>query len=180
MSSLDGDTPCYECFTEGNIVWFTDDDLWNRAIRSDLSRWSDRDPILCVPCFARVCQERGYDPARWRLAPSSTFTDVWHDPAVREAWQDGYQHGREAYMEGPYVACVECGDVWFDGHSSRWGRVCCNCWHGDGPKPTCGNKVYHPHDPLTCGRRRGHAGKHRDLTRGVEWATDFLDPKARR
>lgn len=71
MSTLQGDGPCDECGTTDNIVWFTDDTLWNGAVRAD--HWADRayggEPILCIRCFVKICEERGFRPTGWRLLP---------------------------------------------------------------------------------------------------------------
>lgn len=73
MSTLQGDAPCNECGTTDNIVWFTDNTLWNNAVRGPdyalaMARWGV-DPILCLTCFIGVVEEQGYRPAGWRVLP---------------------------------------------------------------------------------------------------------------
>lgn len=76
MSTLDGDTPCAECGANTNIVWFTDSTFWNNVVRREgevvygyaMKRWGG-DPILCLPCFIKVAEERGFRPTGWRVSP---------------------------------------------------------------------------------------------------------------
>ena len=69
LSTLHGDGPCADCGNPENIVWFTDDALWNQAVRSDLARWDDREPILCHRCFIEAVERAGIYPVSWRLIP---------------------------------------------------------------------------------------------------------------
>lgn len=57
-----GDGPCNDCFGP-NVVWFTDDLVWNRVVRDH----DDSDCILCIDCFiARA--EHYYDVSAWKLS----------------------------------------------------------------------------------------------------------------
>ena len=52
VTSLHGNGPCDDCGTQDNIIWFTDDVLWNAVCRPP---GYEMDPILCIRCFvARV------------------------------------------------------------------------------------------------------------------------------
>jgi hypothetical protein len=76
VSTIPGDVPCAECGTEENLVWFTDPVFWNNVVRWQgddpygyaVARWGG-DPILCIPCFVRVAEERGFRPTGWRVSP---------------------------------------------------------------------------------------------------------------
>src|SRR5688500_7105173 len=61
-STLSGDTPCWDCGTEQNIVWFTDNVFWNAVC-------PDESPILCLPCFIKRTEAAGYRPVAWRVLP---------------------------------------------------------------------------------------------------------------
>lgn len=80
-STLLGDGPCTECGTSANIVWGTDSAFWNNVIRYEWigapsdpqdtyadHRWG-HEPILCLPCFVKVAEERGFQPVAWRVVP---------------------------------------------------------------------------------------------------------------
>ena len=67
---LRGDGPCGDCGAANNIIWFTDDVLWNEIMRPDGE--TDDEPFLCVPCFVRRVHEAGLAPTGWRLTPE------WH------------------------------------------------------------------------------------------------------
>jgi len=88
MSTLDGDTPCTDCGIDHNIVWFTDNVLWNHVCVED-------NPILCVKCFVRRVEEVGYRPASWRLLPewpmagTPTEEHLQKVVAKHEAWVRG-------------------------------------------------------------------------------------------
>jgi hypothetical protein len=60
-SALHGDGPCADCGGM-NIVWFTDNVLWNQVVRQ-------RGPecILCIHCFVARADRAGLDPVAWRL-----------------------------------------------------------------------------------------------------------------
>lgn len=66
MSSLDGDKPCQDCGTTENIIWFTDDELWNAVCGPPDYEVC---PILCIHCFVARVEARGYSPLAWRLRP---------------------------------------------------------------------------------------------------------------
>lgn len=78
-----GDGPCDDCGTADNIIWFTDNVLWNTVIR-----YPDAppDPFLCVPCFVRRVHEAGLAPTGWRLVPD------WH-------WETLKEYGRRKRAE---------------------------------------------------------------------------------
>ena len=56
-----GDTPCTDCGTQDNPVWFTDNTFWNAVMGKD--RWK----ILCINCFT-LRAEKEYQ-VKWRLLP---------------------------------------------------------------------------------------------------------------
>jgi hypothetical protein len=64
--ALRGDGPCRDCDTPDNIVWFTDNVLWNEVVR----RPNDGQcGILCIPCFIVRVDAAGLVPTGWRLTP---------------------------------------------------------------------------------------------------------------
>lgn len=69
MSTLDGDTPCKDCGTEENIIWFTDSILWNNVIGTKESA------ILCLRCFVKRVEDAGLEPKSWRVMPEWP----WHE-----------------------------------------------------------------------------------------------------
>lgn len=77
-----GDIPCAGCGATNNVVWFTDSELWNAVVRSPRSRWSDNEPILCIPCFVKEAEHSGHRPTGWKLTPEGnrrkekTMTDA--------------------------------------------------------------------------------------------------------
>lgn len=71
-----GDAPCTDCGTNDNIVWFTESVFWNAVCRSDPDYI---EPILCIPCFVRRAQLKGYRPTGWRLLAEWHWTNV-RDP----------------------------------------------------------------------------------------------------
>ena len=72
--SLNGDNPCDDCGTTDNIIWFTAHTLWNTVVREDPER--DFDPILCVLCFVKAVERRGFQPTGWLLLPDWPYTQV--------------------------------------------------------------------------------------------------------
>lgn len=58
---LQGDGPCADC-GGANIVWFTDDVLWNRVVRDH-----GDECILCVHCFVKRAEQYFVMKAGWRL-----------------------------------------------------------------------------------------------------------------
>lgn len=56
----DGDTVCQVCGA-ANIIWFTDDALWNEIMPDD--------GIVCVTCFAGRVDDAGIRPLAWRVIP---------------------------------------------------------------------------------------------------------------
>lgn len=64
---LRGDGPCVGCGTEQNIVWFTDNVIWNRVVREPDPDAMDK--ILCISCFVIAADRLGIDPTGWRLLP---------------------------------------------------------------------------------------------------------------
>lgn len=63
MSTLNGDGPCVDCGGP-NIVWFTDNVLWNEVCRRNPDQ---PDVILCIPCFVARAEVGGLRPTGWRL-----------------------------------------------------------------------------------------------------------------
>lgn len=65
-STLDGDVPCDDCGTGENLVWFTDDVVWNYVCRPV---GYSSDPILCLPCFVKRAELAGLRPTGWHVLP---------------------------------------------------------------------------------------------------------------
>ena len=63
---LRGDGPCGDCGTSDNIVWFTDNVLWN-AVMGGPGTMDDPGGIVCIPCFIKRTDTAGLDPTGWRL-----------------------------------------------------------------------------------------------------------------
>ena len=68
---LRGDGPCADCGTRDNIVWFTENVLWNDVVRSEPDYV---EPILCLPCFVIRADRRGLIVTGWRVLPEWS----WH------------------------------------------------------------------------------------------------------
>ncbi len=64
---LRGDGPCDDCGTLDNIVWFTENVLWNAVTRESVVGEEPRTGILCIPCFVKRADAEGLRPAGWRL-----------------------------------------------------------------------------------------------------------------
>lgn len=74
---LRGDGPCTDCGTAENIVWFTEDVLWNEVVR----KGDYVEPTLCILCFVTRVDDAGLYPTGWRLLPD------WH-------WETKAEHER--------------------------------------------------------------------------------------
>lgn len=59
---LDGDSPCHDCGTDENPVWYTDNVFWNNVVGKN------KHLILCTDCFI-VRAEKKFKPTGWRLIP---------------------------------------------------------------------------------------------------------------
>lgn len=68
--ALRGDGPCGDCGTADNIIWFTDNTLWNEVMRPH-GEVAD-EPFLCPTCFVARVDAAGLAPTGWRLIPD------WH------------------------------------------------------------------------------------------------------
>ena len=64
-----GDTPCADCKTTDNPVWFTDNVFWNDV----MDEIDDRGRILCVNCFIVRAEEK-YRVKSWRILPEFIWT----------------------------------------------------------------------------------------------------------
>jgi hypothetical protein len=73
--ALRGDGPCSTCGTEEDPVWFTDNVFWNAVVRSDLSSWRGKEPVLCVNCFVVLAEQR-FRPTGWRLLPEWSWREA--------------------------------------------------------------------------------------------------------
>lgn len=62
--NIRGDLPCADCGTEDNIVWFTDNLIWNHVIGRETS------PILCINCFV-IRAEKKIKCTGWKLIPEN-------------------------------------------------------------------------------------------------------------
>lgn len=89
---LRGDGPCGDCGSFDNVVWFTEDVLWNDVVRR---REPNGDPLMCVQCFVARVHAAGYAPTGWRLLPE------WH-------WETRSEYS--ARRERDDVASVEAGE----------------------------------------------------------------------
>ncbi len=63
-----GDNPCQDCKSEKNIVWFTDNVLWN------IIMGKDRMKIYCIFCFTARAEMK-YKITGWRLLPEFKITN---------------------------------------------------------------------------------------------------------
>ena len=64
----EGEGPCDDCRGSTNVIWFTDDLLWNWVIRRFLTS-EQADPFLCIPCFVARVHKIGLEPTGWRVVP---------------------------------------------------------------------------------------------------------------
>jgi hypothetical protein len=64
---LRGDGPCADCGTVDNIVWFTENVLWNAVTGESVVAEEARYAILCIPCFIIRADRAGLRPTGWRL-----------------------------------------------------------------------------------------------------------------
>jgi hypothetical protein len=90
----EGDSPCEECGAP-NICWFAPNRVWN-AIMGD-----DKQKTICVVCFAKRADERGYRGA-WLLAPEQENDEVFWD--IAQTLTDEYGTIRETQLEGEVPA----------------------------------------------------------------------------
>lgn len=66
---LRGDGPCADCGTLENIVWHTDNVLWNAVTGEHVVHEQKPAGILCVACFITRFDRAGYKTSGWRLIP---------------------------------------------------------------------------------------------------------------
>lgn len=66
---LRGDGQCADCGTLDNIVWFTDNFVWNAITGEDIVATEASGVILCINCFVIRADWAGYAPIGWRLLP---------------------------------------------------------------------------------------------------------------
>jgi len=78
---LRGDGPCSDCGTLDNVVWFTDNVLWNHVMAFPEVSFDDPGGILCIPCFVIRVDAAGLFPTGWRLLPDFH----WETREEREA-----------------------------------------------------------------------------------------------
>ncbi len=64
---LRGDGPCGDCGTLDNIVWFTENVLWNAVTGEQIVAEQPRAGILCIPCFVKRADAAGLQPTGWRF-----------------------------------------------------------------------------------------------------------------
>lgn len=81
---LRGDGPCGDCGTLENIIWYTDDVLWNEVVRQPNE---GRCGVLCIPCFVVRVGASGLVPTGWRLSPE------WH-------WETETEYAARKEREG--------------------------------------------------------------------------------
>jgi hypothetical protein len=55
--------------TLDNIVWFTDNVVWNRVTGESVYAEEARGAILCILCFVTRADRVGLEPTGWRLLP---------------------------------------------------------------------------------------------------------------
>ncbi len=65
---LDGDAPCADCGAKENMIWFTDNVIWNAVMGENIVHEEARGKIICPPCFVRRAQ-LVFNPTGWRLIP---------------------------------------------------------------------------------------------------------------
>lgn len=92
-AEIRGDGPCDDCGTVDNIIWFTDNVLWNEVIRA--GRGERSDPFLCIPCFVGHVDAAGLAPTGWRLVPDWH----WETQAERRARLHGVEAERRYFPE---------------------------------------------------------------------------------
>lgn len=82
-----GDVPCATCGTKVNPVWWVDSTLWNSTVRTDLSRWGGREPILCPACFMRLVEARinTVRSALQQIATLGDADDVEDAPSIAQS-----------------------------------------------------------------------------------------------
>jgi len=73
---LRGDGPCGDCGTLDNIMWFTENVLWNRVTGEDVVREMPHGAILCIVCFVKRAHEVGLRPTGWRLMAEWPWRDA--------------------------------------------------------------------------------------------------------
>ena len=61
---FNGDSPCDDCGTYKNIVWFTDNVFWNDVMKTN----KNRAKILCINCFVARAEKK-YRITGWRILP---------------------------------------------------------------------------------------------------------------
>lgn len=59
---MNGDSPCADCGTKENPIWYTDNTFWNAVMEEEVGK------ILCTDCFI-VRAENKYRVKSWRLIP---------------------------------------------------------------------------------------------------------------
>jgi hypothetical protein len=82
---LRGDGPCADCGTFDNIVWFTDNVVWNHVTRESIVAEEKPGSILCVPCFVKRADAVGLRPTGWRLLPEWPWRSKYHGRSSGEA-----------------------------------------------------------------------------------------------
>jgi hypothetical protein len=87
---LRGDGPCADCGTLDNIVWFTENVLWNAVTCESVVAEGPRTGILCIPCFVRRADQEGLRPTGWRLLAEWPWRE-----------SDRSVHGRAALTPAP-------------------------------------------------------------------------------
>lgn len=69
VTTLHGDAPCFDCGSNENIRWWTDNVFWNAVC-------PDHSPILCIMCFARRAEATGFRPRAWRVIPEFDWVRI--------------------------------------------------------------------------------------------------------
>lgn len=89
-SHLRGDGPCQDCGSL-NIVWFTDNVVWNAVMEAEKHVFASDRPetgILCPFCFVKRAEDAGLQPTGWRITPEWPWrTDALADAATPETEQ---------------------------------------------------------------------------------------------
>lgn len=65
-ADLRGDGPCHDCETRDNIVWFTENVVWN-AVMGGPGTLDDPGGIVCINCFIKRADAAGLRPTGWFL-----------------------------------------------------------------------------------------------------------------
>lgn len=84
---LRGDGPCKDCGTLDNIVWFTDNVLWNEVVGGP-GTMDDPGGLLCILCFVKRTDAARLWPSAWRLLPEWHWETIEDRDTRKGYWSD--------------------------------------------------------------------------------------------